>query len=96
MLTDMMSRAKQMRDSMVALKKAPDAQTALAALTNLSGSLQGTNQAIATQFQNLGAAPATGAATGVIGNQVAATPNARWRLSAGRQCRHTGCSGRAC
>jgi hypothetical protein len=76
MLNDMMSRTKQIHDSLLALKKAPDAQTALAALLTLSANLQGANQAIATQFQNLGAAPATGAPAGVIGNQVAADPNA--------------------
>jgi hypothetical protein len=70
MLSDMMNRAKQMRDSMVALKKAPDAQTALAALTTLLTNVQGASQAITTQFSNLSAAPAFGSPAGVIGNQV--------------------------
>jgi len=74
MLSDMMNRAKQMRDSMVALKKAPDAQTALAALSALLTNVQSTSQAITTQFSNLSAAPASGSPGGVIGNQVAGAP----------------------
>jgi hypothetical protein len=60
MLSDMMTRAKQMKDTMVALKSAPNPQAALAALTTLMTTVQGTSQAITTQFSNLGAAPAPG------------------------------------
>jgi hypothetical protein len=71
MLNDLMTRARQMKDAMVALKSAPNSQTAQAALATLMTSVQGTSQAITTQFSNLGAAPAPGGPGGVIGNQVA-------------------------
>jgi hypothetical protein len=74
MLNDMLGRAQQMRDSMVALKTAPDAQTALAALNSLLTNVQGASQAITTQFQNLGAAAAFGVPGGAIGNQAAGVP----------------------
>jgi len=76
MLSDMMTRAKQMKDAMVALKSAPNPQAALAALTTLMTSVQGASQAITTQFSNLGAAPAPGGSGSVIGNQVAGAPAA--------------------
>jgi hypothetical protein len=76
MLSDMMTRAKQMKDTMVALKSAPNPQAALAALTTLMTTVQGASQAITTQFSNLGAAPAPGGSGGVIGNQVAGAPAA--------------------
>ncbi|MBZ5579854.1 MAG: hypothetical protein LAP40_25135 [Acidobacteriia bacterium] len=76
MLGDMMGRTRQIKESFVALKKAPDGQTAAAALASLSGNLQGASQAIATQFQNLGAAPPTAGLGGVIGNQLVTSPSA--------------------
>jgi hypothetical protein len=76
MLNDLMTRAKQMKDAMVALKSAPNSQSAQAALATLMTSVQGTSQAITTQFSNLGAAPAPGGPGGVIGNQMAGAPAA--------------------
>jgi len=68
MISDLTNRAKQMSQAFVALKQAPNAQAALAALANLSTQVDGTSQAIETQFQSLGAAPA--AAPGMISNQI--------------------------
>ena len=66
MFSDLLSKGKQIGTAFTALKKAPDAQTALAALENLSTSLESTSQAITSQFQNLTAAPGMGALGGPI------------------------------
>lgn len=65
MLSDLVSKGKQMGAAFTALKQAPDAQSALAALASLSSSLQNTSQAITSGFQNLTLGPATGGFTGV-------------------------------
>jgi len=72
MRDDMMGRAKRMGDQFIVLKQAANSHAAVAALSELSGRIQGTNQAIATQFQSLSAGPASGSAGGAIGNQLAA------------------------
>jgi hypothetical protein len=75
MLSDMMTRAKAMKDAMVALKSAQNPQAALAALAMLMTDVQGASQAVTTQFANLGAAPATGGGPGgTIGNQMGGAP----------------------
>lgn len=66
MFSDLLSKGKQIGTAFTALKKAPDAQTALAALENLSTSLESTSQAITSQFQNLTAAPGMGGLGGPI------------------------------
>jgi hypothetical protein len=65
MLSDLASKGKQIGTAFTALKQAPDAQSALAALANLSSSLQNTSQEITSGFQNLTLGPATGGFTGV-------------------------------
>lgn len=76
MLSDLMGRTRQIKESFVALKKAPDAQAAAGALASLSASLQGASQAITTQFPNLSAGPPAGGLGGVIGNQLLSNPAA--------------------
>jgi hypothetical protein len=73
MVSQMITDAKQIKTEFVALKAAPNAQAALAALTSLSTSVASMSQSIDTQFQSLGAAPAAGAAADVIGNQAVGT-----------------------
>jgi hypothetical protein len=74
MVSQMIADAKQIKTDFVALKTAPNAQAALAALTSLSTSVASMSQSIETQFQSLGAAPAAGTAAGVIGNQATGAP----------------------
>ena len=66
MLSDLMGRAKQIRDAFVALKKSTDPQTALAALSNLANSLETTSQAINTGFQNITAPSVTAGAVNAL------------------------------
>jgi hypothetical protein len=73
MVSQMIADAKQIKTEFVALKAAPNAQAALAALNSLSTSVASMSQSIDTQFQSLGAAPAAGAAADVIGNQAVGT-----------------------
>jgi hypothetical protein len=85
MLNDMMCMAEQAKDSFVALKNAPNAPTAIAALSNLAANLQGTSNAITTQFQGLSSAPASTAAGGAIENQVGGAPAATSAAAASGQ-----------
>jgi len=64
MAMDLMSRAKQIRSSFVALKNAPNAQAAVAALADLATKLEGTSQAINSGFQNIRADVAPGGTSG--------------------------------
>jgi hypothetical protein len=73
MVSQMIADAKQIKTEFVALKAAPNAQAALAALTSLSTSVASMSQSIDTQFQSLGAAPAAGATSDAIGNQAVGT-----------------------
>ena len=71
MLSDLTNRAKQISTAFAALKQAPNLQAALAALGNRSTQVDGTAQAIDSQFQSLGAGQASGTpGGGFIGNQV--------------------------
>lgn len=70
MLSTMMASANQIKNDFVALKKATDAQAALAALADLSTTLQKMSEGISTQFSSLSASSATaGGSGGGIGNQ---------------------------
>ncbi len=64
MALDLMGKAKQIRSAFVALKSAPDAQSAMAALSALSTNLGSTSQAINSNFQNILADVAPGGASG--------------------------------
>ena len=67
MALDLMGKAKQIRASFVALKNAPDAKSALAALADLATKLEGTSQAINSDFQNISADVTQGGALGTPG-----------------------------
>jgi hypothetical protein len=64
MALDLMGRAKQIRTSFVALKNAPNAQAAVAALADLATKVEGTSQAINSGFQNIRADVAPGGTSG--------------------------------
>jgi photosystem II stability/assembly factor-like uncharacterized protein len=70
MLNDLIGKARGMRDSFLALKKAPNLQVAAAALQDLAGKLDNTSQAISTGFQDLNAGGFSQGAGGAVGNMI--------------------------
>lgn len=78
MFSDLVNRAHGMRDSFLALKKAPNLQAAAAALQDLSAKLDGASQAVSSGFANLSAGgPAdafAGSAAGATGNTFSGDP----------------------
>lgn len=72
MFADLVNKAHAVRDSFLALKKAPNLQAAVAALQDLSGRLQVTTQAVTSGFQDLTVSntptAGTGMASAVVGN----------------------------
>lgn len=62
MFSDLMNRTNGLKQAFLTFKKAPDLQSAAAALQDLAGKLDGTQQAIASGFQSLAdnKAPAAG------------------------------------
>jgi hypothetical protein len=69
MLSDLLNKAHSIQAAFLALKQAPDAQTANTALQNLTGQVEGTSQTLVSGFQNLTLNDtATGALNGAINN----------------------------
>jgi hypothetical protein len=66
MLNDLLSKAHSIQAAFLALKQAPDVQSASLALQNLSGQVSGTSQTLISGFQNLTLSDSTG--MGVIAN----------------------------
>jgi hypothetical protein len=66
MLNDLLSKAHSIQAAFLALKQAPDLQSASLALQNFSGQVSGTSQTLVSGFQNL--TLSDGAGTGVIAN----------------------------
>jgi photosystem II stability/assembly factor-like uncharacterized protein len=66
MLNDLLSKAHSIQAAFLALKQAPDLQSASLALQNFSGQVNGTSQTLVSGFQNLTLSDAAG--TGVIAN----------------------------
>lgn len=83
MYTDLTSRAKQMRDAFMALKQAPDAATALAALVTLTTDVQGASQAVTTQFQSLTSSGTAGSSSTVYQSSAVQSSSAQPPASAG-------------
>lgn len=67
MLTDLLNKAHGIEASFLALKQAPDTQSATVALQSLSGQVDGTGQTLVSGFQNL---TLTDAAGGVFAGTV--------------------------
>ncbi len=70
MLSDLTRKSRGMRDSFLALKKAPNLQTASAALQDLAAKLENTSQSVSGGFQNISAGNSTQFATGAVGNML--------------------------
>ena len=66
MLNDLLSKAHSIQAAFLALKQAPDLQSAALALQNFSGQVGGTSQTLVSGFQNLTLSDSAG--TGVIAN----------------------------
>lgn len=75
MLNDLTTKASGVRDAFLALKAAPNPQTAAAALQDLIARLDDTSQTVSSGFQNLSAGGSEQAAGGTAGNMLA-SPNA--------------------
>lgn len=71
MLNDLSAKASGIRDSFLALKAAPDPQTAAAALQDLIARLDDTSQTVSNGFQDLNAGGSEQAAGGAVGNMLA-------------------------
>jgi photosystem II stability/assembly factor-like uncharacterized protein len=72
MLSDLTSKARGVRDSFLAFKKAPNLQAAAAALQDMTASVENTSQAVSTGFQSLTASNAMPAVTGAVSNMLGA------------------------
>jgi photosystem II stability/assembly factor-like uncharacterized protein len=75
MFSDLMGKARGMRDSFLALKKAPNLQSASAALQDLAAKLENTSQSVSGGFQNISAGNSTQFATGAVGNMLGKDAN---------------------
>jgi hypothetical protein len=74
MLSDLLNKSHGIQAAFLALKQAPDLQTAATALQNLSGQVEGTSQTLVSGFQNLTLNDtATGAINGAISNMAGST-----------------------
>jgi len=73
--SDLLGKGKQIGDSFVALKKAPNGPAALTALQDLFGKLASTHQAISVGFQNFTAGSAAAGVQGAQQNAAADTLN---------------------
>jgi len=71
MLSDLMGKARNMRNSFLALKQAHDLPTAAAALQDLAAKLDSTSQSVTSGFQNLTAGSNGSGGAGAVNNMLA-------------------------
>jgi photosystem II stability/assembly factor-like uncharacterized protein len=76
MLSDLLNKAHAIQAAFLALKQAPNTQTASTALGNLLGQVDTTNQTLASGFENLTSTNAVAGAVGGAVNNMAGSPAA--------------------